>query len=241
MKASTCLLCALLRAAALAPATRRRALGWAAGAAAGVVLPRPAAAADLNSWNKKLDKLGLPPLDKIPGGFSPVLSSVNQEQSLFVEFLRPDGWLVVKPSVNTNGEDGTVSAGDYGKGDSAALYVSDLRPATDKAYYAKLLKGGIAQKGGGELYQEFKVRKVTPGAPTTVDFSYELLTGAGFIVERRGVAAVTDVNGKSQALLAVTTSARFKGLEPKLRTIADSFRCYEKVGSVPTDTFGLDD
>ena len=103
------------------------------------------------------------------------------------------------------------------------------------------LKGGIAQKGGGELYQEFKVRKVTPGAPTTVDFSYELLTGAGFIVERRGVAAVTDVNGKSQALLAVTTSARFKGLEPKLRTIADSFRCYEKVGSVPTDTFGLED
>mgnify|MGYP002047483105 FL=1 len=79
------------------------------------------------------------------------------------------------------------------------------------------------------------------GAPTTVDFSYELLTGAGFIVARRGVAAVTDVNGKSQALLAVTTSARFKGLEPKLRTIADSFRCYEKVGSVPTDTFGLDD
>ena len=146
MKASTCLLCALPAAAALAPATRRRALGWAAGAAAGVALPRPAAAADLNSWNKKLDKLGLPPLDKIPGGFAPVLSSVNQEQSLFVEFLRPDGWLVVKPSVNTNGEDGTVSAGDYGKGDSAALYVSDLRPATDKAYYAKLLKGGIAQK-----------------------------------------------------------------------------------------------
>ena len=91
-------------------------------------------------------------------------------------------------------EDGTVSAGDYGKGDSAALYVSDLRPATDKAYYAKLLKGGIAQKGGGELYQEFKVRKVTPGAPTTVDFSYELLTGAGFIVERRGGAAVTDLS-----------------------------------------------
>ena len=211
------------------------------GAAAAASGLSPAAAADLNSWNKKLDKLGLPPLDKIPGGFAPVLSSVNQEQSLFVEFLRPDGWLVVKPSVNTNGEDGTVSAGDYGKGDSAALYVSDLRPATDKAYYAKLLKGGIAQKGGGELYQEFKVRKVTPGAPTTVDFSYELLTGAGFIVERRGVAAVTDVNGKSQALLAVTTSARFKGLEPKLRTIADSFRCYEKVGSVPTDTFGLED
>ena len=216
--------------------------GLAAGAAAGVALPRPAAAADLNTRKQsKLDKLGLPPLDKIPGGFAPVLSSVNQDQSLFVEFLRPDGWLVVKPSVNTNGEDGTVSAGDYGKGDSAALYVSDLRPATDKAYYAKLLKGGIAQKGGGELYQEFKVRKVTPGAPTTVDFSYELLTGAGFIVERRGVAAVTDVNGKSQALLAVTTSARFKGLEPKLRTIADSFRCYEKVGSVPTDTFGLED
>ena len=81
MKASTCLLCALLRAAALAPATRRRALGWAAGAAAGVALPRPAAAADLNSWNKKLDKLGLPPLDKIPGGFAPVLAPARQERA----------------------------------------------------------------------------------------------------------------------------------------------------------------
>jgi len=238
------LLLCLLRATSLAPATRRRALGWAAGTAVGtaVALPAPAFAADVNKFNKRLDQLGLPPVDSIPGGFRPVLSSVNQEQSLFVQFYSPDGWLVVKPSINTNGEDGTVSAGNYGKGDSAALFVSPLKPATDKAYYGKLIQGGLGQKGGGELFQEFKVKKVNPPAgagagPVTVDFSYELLTGAGFIVERKGVAAVTDVNGKSQALLAVTTSGRFKTLEPTLRTIAGSFKCFEKVGSVPTDTF----
>jgi len=81
---------------------------------------------------------------------------------------------------------------------------------------------------------------VTPGAPTTVDFEYELLTGAGFIVQRRGIAAITDVGGKSQALLSVTTTARFKKLEPALQTIASSFRCYEKVASVPTGVLNDD-
>ena len=60
-------------------------------------------------------------------------------------------------------------------------------------------------------------------------------------VERKGVAAVSKVAGKSQALLAVTTSARFKKLEPDLRTITDSFRVYDKVRSVETGSFIDDD
>jgi len=194
----------------------------------------PAFAADLNKFNKKLDLLGLPPLDKIPDGFRPVLSSVNQDQSLFVQFVSPNLWLIVKPSTNTNGEDGTISAGDYGKGDSAALFVSDLKPGSSKEYYTQLLKAGLAQKGTENIYQEFKLKKINPTTPPTVDFSYELVTGAGFIVQRQGVAAVSDVGGKSQALLAVTTTARFKTLEPKLRTIAASFKCYEKARDAPT-------
>ncbi|KAH8070487.1 hypothetical protein JL720_11753 [Aureococcus anophagefferens] len=180
--------------------------------------PAPALAYDLAKYNRKLDKLGLPPVAGIPDGFSPVLSSVNQDQSLIVQFNHPNAWLVVKPSVNTNGESGTVSAGDYGKGDSAALYVSDLPPGGDKAFYAKLIAKGLAE--GRQ--------------------PYELLTGAGFTVERRGVAAVSGVAGKSQALLAVTTSARYKKLEPELRKIVDSFRVYDKVRSVETGAL-LDD
>ena len=144
--------------------------------------PSPALAYDLKKYNNKLDKLGLPPVSKIPDGFSPVLSSVNQDQSLIVQFNYPNGWLVVKPSVNSNGESGTVSAGDYGKGDSAALFVSDLAPGDDKAFYSKLIAKGLAQKGDNQ-FQNFKVKKFTPGSPNTiVDFEYELLTGAGFIV-----------------------------------------------------------
>ena len=86
-----------------------------------------------------------------------------------------------------------------------------------------------------------RVRAVSPGSPNAVvDFEYELLTGAGFTVERRGVAAVSGVAGKSQALLAVTTSARYKKLEPELRKIVDSFRVYDKVRSVETGAL-LDD
>ena len=77
-------------------------------------------------------------------------------------------------------------------------------------------------------------------SPASSYCSYELLTGAGFTVERRGVAAVSGVAGKSQALLAVTTSARYKKLEPELRKIVDSFRVYDKVRSVETGAL-LDD
>ncbi|KAH8092406.1 hypothetical protein JL720_5377 [Aureococcus anophagefferens] len=127
---------------------RRGALaGGASLVAAGLVslAPAPALAYDLARYNRKLDKLGLPPVAGIPDGFSPVLSSVNQDQSLIVQFNHPSAWLVVKPKANTNGESGTVSAGDYGKGDSAALYVSDLPPGGDKAFYAKLIAKGLAE------------------------------------------------------------------------------------------------
>ena len=232
------------RAPAPGPSVARRGAlaGGASLVAAGLVslAPAPALAYDLAKYNRKLDKLGLPPVAGIPDGFSPVLSSVNQDQSLIVQFNHPNAWLVVKPSVNTNGESGTVSAGDYGKGDSAALYVSDLPPGGDKAFYAKLIAKGLAQKGDNQ-FQNFRVRAVSPGSPNAVvDFEYELLTGAGFTVERRGVAAVSGVAGKSQALLAVTTSARYKKLEPELRKIVDSFRVYDKVRSVETGAL-LDD
>jgi hypothetical protein len=43
---------------------------------------------------------------------------------LLVTFQYPFDWVVVTPSNNANGEDGTIQAGEYAKGDTATLYVN---------------------------------------------------------------------------------------------------------------------
>ena len=58
------------------------------------------------------------------------------------------------------------------------------------------------------------------------DFKYELLTGAGFEVDRIGVASVTSTGTAVEVLWTASTRQRFKKTEPQLRNIADSFRCY---------------
>jgi len=60
-----------------------------------------------------------------------------------------------------------------------------------------------------------------------VDFKYDLLTGAGFEVDRRGVASVTSTGEAVEILWCAATRQRYnKKLEPVLRDIAASFRCY---------------
>jgi len=60
-----------------------------------------------------------------------------------------------------------------------------------------------------------------------VDFKYTLLTGAGFEVERRGVASITSVGEGAQLLWTASIAARFKNkTEGQLRSIANSFRVY---------------
>lgn len=58
------------------------------------------------------------------------------------------------------------------------------------------------------------------------DFKYELLTGAGFEVDRVGVASVTSVGNNVEVLWSASTRQRYKKTEQQLRTITDSFRCY---------------
>ncbi len=58
------------------------------------------------------------------------------------------------------------------------------------------------------------------------DFKYELLTGAGFEVDRIGVASVTSVGNNVEVLWAASTRQRYKKTEQQLRTITDTFRCY---------------
>ena len=58
------------------------------------------------------------------------------------------------------------------------------------------------------------------------DFKYELLTGAGFEVDRVGVASVTSTGPAVEVLWTASTRQRYKKTEAQLRNIADSFRCY---------------
>lgn len=193
----------------------------------------PATATNLKKFNAKLSTLGLTELSSIPNGFNAILESYTQSNpKLLVEFFYPNSWLAIRPSINTNGEAGTVSAGDYGKGDSAALFVSDASKDS-KDFYQKVLIGGISQRGDNQ-YQNFAIIKVRPGTIkdyVLVDFEYELLTGAGFVVERRGVGSITTIGSKAPVLIAVTTASRWKKLEPTLRTVADSFRAYEQTAA----------
>ena len=81
------------------------------------------------------------------------------------------------------------------------------------------------------MYQSFKLIKTEPvnydGQDyVIVDFKYELLTGAGFIVDRRGVASITSQGNAVEVLWAATISSRFKKMEDTLRYIVKSFRCY---------------
>ena len=216
--------------------SRRGALEWTV--AAPVIVATSAQATDVTKFNKKLAQIGISEIDGIPNGFNAVIESYAQSSpKLWVEFFYPNNWLLVRPSLNTNGESGTISAGDYGKGDSCALYVGSGGDLS-KASLAKTIIAGISQRGDNQ-YQNFELGKVTPGPEKNyaiAEFTYELLTGAGFVVERRGVASVTTVGSTVPALIAVTTAARYKKISNLLTTSATSFRAYEKASNIDLTT-----
>jgi len=81
-----------------------------------------------------------------------------------------------------------------------------------KSLLEKAVTKSISQKGDN-MYQSFKVIKTEPVERdgqqyVLVDFKYELLTGAGFIVERRGVASVTSQGKAVEVLWTATISSR---------------------------------
>jgi len=231
--------------------SRRQALSSVAGAAFGVGVScgssRPAVAfGALDRVNRDLRNQGLPLVEKVPDGLSPLLEVYGKDQDngrsrYLVQFFYPSLWVVQKPSITVNGEDGTIAAGDYQKGDSATFYVGEPLPSGKNlqelplSFFEETVRKGISQKGDN-IYQSLKVKKVIPG-PTgyqgtqyyLVDFKYELVTGAGFTVERSALASVTAVGSNTQALICATTNKRYKKLEPVFRDIVNSFRVYDKV------------
>lgn len=99
-----------------------------------------------------------------------------------------------------------------------------------KSFFEKVLIKSISQKGNN-VYQNFKVTKIVPKQENgqdymVCDFKYELLTGAGFEVDRIGVASVTSTGSAVEILWTASTRQRYKKTEEALRQIAESFRCY---------------
>jgi len=194
----------------------------------------------LTKVNAKLRGYGVPQIDKLADGFSPlaeVWGKGKNRDPLLVQFVHPSDWIVTLPSQDTNGEDGTIQAGQYAKGDTATFFLDDSEGVVQKIgeqpkeFFQKELIRAISQKGDN-VYQNFKVTKLVPTPINNqdymiIDFKYDLLTGAGFEVERRGVASVTSVGKGVQVLWCASTRQRYnKSTESALREMAASFRIY---------------
>jgi hypothetical protein len=193
----------------------------------------------LNKINAKLAGYGLPTIDKVADGFTPlaeVWGRGKNRDPLMISFTHPSDWVVTLPSQDVNGEDGTIQAGEYAKGDTATLFIYQDEGKVDgineqpKSFFEKVLIKSISQKGNN-IYQNFKVTKISPKIENgqeymVCDFKYELLTGAGFEVDRIGVASVTSTGTAVEVLWTASTRQRYKKTELQLREIASSFRCY---------------
>lgn len=93
----------------------------------GIIAPTPAFAAvgGQGKVNAKLQGYGLPPA-VIPNGLTPLLHIYGLGKNRFpilVLFSHPLDWVITLPNIDSNGEDGTVQAGEYAKGDTATFFV----------------------------------------------------------------------------------------------------------------------
>jgi hypothetical protein len=202
--------------------------------------PALAAVTGTNKVNAKLSTFGLPNIVDLPDGYVPLLEIYGKGKNrnpLLVTFNHPLNWVATLPSNTNNGEDGTIQVGDYGKGDTASLFIDDTVVTADisKAMIEEGLQKCIGQRGGN-MYQNFKLLKVTDGPGPYVDgqkyqiaeFKYQLITGAGFEVDRKGIASITTSSNPKQMEIfwAASVDARYKKTADTLRNIVTSFRCY---------------
>lgn len=228
-------------------------------AAAGITLlqapfPANAIGGGIKKVNAKLASYGLPTIASVPDGFTPlaeVWGRGKNRDPLMISFNHPSDWVVTLPSQDMNGEDGTIQAGEYAKGDTATLFVYQDEGKINnineqpKSFFEKVLIKSISQKGNN-VYQNFKVTKIVPKSENgqdymVCDFKYELLTGAGFEVDRVGVASVTSTGNYAEVLWTASTRQRYKKTEQALRNIADSFRCYSDGLSMTKIEYDVDE
>lgn len=202
----------------------------------------------LKDINNFLKTQGFAPLKEISGltpflqyiGTAPpanIDGSKSRERpytgTLLVRFLYPSGWLPQTPSITENGEAGTVGANNYLKGDSATFSAVSVPSGTKIGSVDKdVLRQLLISQMSNDVYEDVKVRKVKPVTQedgtdmVIIDFSYTLLTRAGFTILRNGVAGCLVARDCVVGLVTATTALRFKELEPLLRESANSFRAY---------------
>jgi len=218
---------------------RRAALGGLGlGLAALASQPGAALALKAEDFSNQMLSYGVKDYTPCPEGYSPVIEFYGRAlpgvDPLLVTFHSPGGWLLVRPNINKNGEDGTVSTGDYGKGDSCSFFNGPPlagRQLGDRATLEDVVFAGLTVKGAAQV-QGFKLKKFAKLDAATdtpyylVEYVYTLLTGAGFEIDRRGVGSVCAVGKTTQAMLGASTDIRYKKVEDKLREVATSFRVH---------------
>merc|ERR1719261_143149 len=126
--------------------------------------PANAIGGGLKKVNAKLASYGLPIITEVPSGFTPlaqVWGRGRNRDPIMVSFNHPSDWVVTLPSQDVNGEDGTIQAGEYAKGDTATFFVYAEEGKIDnineqpKSFFEKVLIKSISQKGNN-VYQNFK-------------------------------------------------------------------------------------
>lgn len=70
----------------------------------------------------------------------------------------PKGWIVTRPNTDTNKEAGTVSTGDYGRGDSAALFVTNKSLIEGSNLSDKDTVGGVIKKALAQKVRQWRRR-----------------------------------------------------------------------------------
>jgi hypothetical protein len=206
----------------------------------------------LSMGSKEADKYlkdrGFPALNA-PSGFSPLVEYIGTESpanidgqkvkvrafdsTLLVRWAYPFGWLKESPTITENGEAGNAGANNFQNGDSSTFASLPLPRGKDLQSLGKdFYQGFIANQMSSDVYEDVKVSKLRPQTQADgtemvlFDFTYTLLTRAGFTVNRRGVGSAMIAADAVVGVVAATTTLRYKELKPKLETIADTFRAY---------------
>ncbi|EKX40091.1 hypothetical protein GUITHDRAFT_113828 [Guillardia theta CCMP2712] len=211
---------------------------------------------NLKDMNTQLEAYGLSKVASVPGGFKPLMQTIGGSvaanidgskimdsigskvsvglksgERVLVLFNYPGSWIVSLPISTTNGESGTVSAGNYVKGDSAAVSATILESGKiveqGTEFFEKLLTQTVSNNG----WQGFKVIKKKASEPidgneaVDIEYRYDLIT-SGPVVGRHGFAKLVGLGTTVVALGATSADTRFKNLKDDLKTTTDSFRVH---------------
>ena len=88
----------------------------------------------------------------VPGSYSALAEIYGKganRSPLLVAFGFPIDWVVTLPSQDVNGEDGTIQAGEYAKGDTATFFVLpnegkvDIQ-SKDKKFFSEALIASVS-------------------------------------------------------------------------------------------------